>query len=383
MKFEQRKGSYAIGAHVRDAACYIFWSFARAFNAQEIEPFALDIAKTLVSTSLFDREIQVRRAASAAFQENVGRLGIYPHGIHIVTLADYFNVGNRQHSFTSVAVEIAQLPEYRFALIDFLAHQSVRNLDKNIRLLAGKSLYHMCLHESKSIIDRVLFNMVALCQDPEVHIRHGALIAISEIVAGTPKESNEHLLTEQKEFRSILQLVSSFKAQHLTSFGSDLIRSAICRLISSLSQSNWLSLDKVDKPSYWQLIHTTLERDEEWLQLEAAETLGVFSEWIQRNGDESDLLDAANRYVSFCSGEGKETCTLRGYALGLGHLAPNLSYSQVTRVFQVLLGMMNQKVIWYSLFMISNNSMLKQEEMPCLVSFECLPTTNLMNISLS
>ena len=35
-----------------------------------------------------------RRAASAAFQENVGRQGSFPHGIDIVTRADYFSGWN-------------------------------------------------------------------------------------------------------------------------------------------------------------------------------------------------------------------------------------------------------------------------------------------------
>lgn len=57
---------------------------------------------------MFDREINCRRAAAAAFQENVGRQGNYPHGIDVVTAADYFSLGNRTNAYLNVSFYIAQ-----------------------------------------------------------------------------------------------------------------------------------------------------------------------------------------------------------------------------------------------------------------------------------
>lgn len=72
--FDIRKGAHSVGSSVRDAASYVLWALARSQDGLALKPHALSLAQRLVAVSLYDREIHIRRAASAAFQENVGRL---------------------------------------------------------------------------------------------------------------------------------------------------------------------------------------------------------------------------------------------------------------------------------------------------------------------
>ena len=64
----------------------------------------------MMVTAICDREVNCRRAASAAFQENVGRQGNenFPHGIEILTAADYFSLGNRRNAYVVVFREAFQ-----------------------------------------------------------------------------------------------------------------------------------------------------------------------------------------------------------------------------------------------------------------------------------
>ena len=43
--YDERRGLSSVGAHVRDSACYVCWSFARAYEPNELKPYVNDIAR--------------------------------------------------------------------------------------------------------------------------------------------------------------------------------------------------------------------------------------------------------------------------------------------------------------------------------------------------
>ncbi|RMB92186.1 hypothetical protein DUI87_31297 [Hirundo rustica rustica] len=143
LTYDEKRGACSVGSNVRDAACYVCWAFARAYEPAELIPFINHISSALVIAAVFDRDVNCRRAASAAFQENVGRQGTFPHGIDILTAADYFAVGNRVNCYLTISVYIAGFPEYTQPMIDHLVNMKINHWDSVIRELATKALHNI------------------------------------------------------------------------------------------------------------------------------------------------------------------------------------------------------------------------------------------------
>ena len=68
LKYDIRRGAHSVGTHVRDAGCYVCWAFARAYAPEVMKPYVLSLAQGMLTCAVFDRELNCRRAASAAFQ---------------------------------------------------------------------------------------------------------------------------------------------------------------------------------------------------------------------------------------------------------------------------------------------------------------------------
>ena len=61
--FDEKKGSFSVGSHIRDAACYVCWSFARAYDPNVLKPHVHQIASALLTVTIFDREVNCRYSA--------------------------------------------------------------------------------------------------------------------------------------------------------------------------------------------------------------------------------------------------------------------------------------------------------------------------------
>ncbi|XP_050073565.1 tubulin-specific chaperone D [Anopheles maculipalpis] len=180
--YDEIQGYRNVGQNIRDAACYMSWAFARAYHPSVLQPFVERIASALLVTAVFDREINCRRAASAAFQESVGRLGNFPHGIDILTTADFFSVAVRSNAFLNISEYIAKFHEYKYNLIDHLISRKINHWDTNIRELSAQALRNLTKHAPEYMRDTIVPQLFQLAESTELNTRHGAVLALGEVI---------------------------------------------------------------------------------------------------------------------------------------------------------------------------------------------------------
>lgn len=180
LTFDLRRASHSVGANVRDAGAYVLWSLSRASAPDQLVPFAERMATTLVCASVLDREVGVRRAASAAFQEGVGRLGLYPAGIDVLAKTDFYSVSVRRKAFANAAPAVAAHAVYRTALREHLHNITLRHWDGAMRVSGAQTLAALLALAPEDIEDsstRELAHVAAF--DPTS--AHGALLALAQI----------------------------------------------------------------------------------------------------------------------------------------------------------------------------------------------------------
>ena len=238
LTYDKRRGAHSIGAHVRDAAAYVCWAFARAYAPEIFEPFVSQLAPALLRVSCFDREVNCRRAAAAAFQESVGRIGTFPHGIEIVNKADYFSLGSRSRAVLEVSSFICQFEEYKQPMIEHVFDQSLTHWELATRQLAASAIGALGAIDAEWITGVGLRTVITRCSSSDLPTRHGAMIALGEIFILSTRTGVE---IPSELCDDVVRVIERIEDKNIfRGKGGEIMRSAACRLfecIASVGQS--------------------------------------------------------------------------------------------------------------------------------------------------
>lgn len=261
MHFDVLRGQHSVGAHVRDAACYVCWAFARAYSPLIIRPFVDTLADAMIVVALFDREVNCRRAASAAFQENVGRQGVenFPLGIEVTAIADYFSLGVRSTAFVDIAPSVAKLStKFSSTIVEHLSLHKISHWDPDIRKLAARALGKVAFVCPDIVVSSLMHVVPNGVISSSLPTRHGCVLFAAEVIlslsiqgdiAAEVSEEVSQIVTnieKARMYRLALLLKSRY---HFLKFvlyriiynfrgrGSEILREASCLLIENIARS--------------------------------------------------------------------------------------------------------------------------------------------------
>ena len=194
--YDVSHGSHTVAEGVRDSGCFVCWALARSYDGPTLEQYCQELSQQMVNVFLFDRCVNVRRSASAAFQENVGRHGRFPHGLELIHIADFITVSSRVGCYTKIAKFVAQFPEYGPSIIKHLVSDRLKYWDEDVRTLAAQSIAILAKEYPALITQDVIDDICASCYAMDVDEKHGGLEALGKLlkVMDLPQEQIEELL---------------------------------------------------------------------------------------------------------------------------------------------------------------------------------------------
>ncbi|OMH83289.1 Tubulin-specific chaperone D [Zancudomyces culisetae] len=181
LRYEVVRGNnYAVGANIRDASCYLAWTIARTSSLGGEE-----LAGELLLRAVFDREVHVRRAASAAFQELVGRNRQVKDkgGLDLLLVIDYYSIGNAR-SIKDMVSKIIKIgvPSYKKLIEEYIFEVGIYHWDIKCRIDTLDSievLIDLLFNNSLDLLHAKYYTaIVQNINSPQLRIRHGCILTL-------------------------------------------------------------------------------------------------------------------------------------------------------------------------------------------------------------
>ncbi|KAI4230742.1 MAG: hypothetical protein LQ349_006062, partial [Xanthoria aureola] len=273
LDFEHRSPmGTSLGGNVRDAACFGIWSIARKYSTAEllcIHTTDLQskahhhqlssvielLAAELVLTATMDPEGNIRRGASAALQELVGRHpDTVPSGIQLVQIVDYHAVGLRSRAMNHVSLQTVVPDKIYLNTIatGILSWRAISSPVPEVRRDAAGVLGHLVGKYG------VRPSMLPLCRCSEsldaprpfqrkreksadewhgIYLAHAAIIregCVEEcLLVHRPDPVDKHLLLEEDGIFGLEDIIDNGKGA-----GSELAIEALCTIIAAVSDQS-------------------------------------------------------------------------------------------------------------------------------------------------
>ena len=240
LSFEQRSTTGgSVGANVRDAACFGVWALARRYSTEELvavptdsvfaakaHPAASSILQVLgtelVVAGCLDPAGNIRRGASAALQELIGRHpDTVERGIGVVQTVDYHAVARRSRAIEEVAVNATKLStQYGDALIDgILGWRGVGDVTDASRRCSGATFGALTAElatqtggDSASRFSTsmdLVIDQLSRLEKRQVEERHGLLLCLAAVFERFPELVVGSGHDNQKTAAQILKTVTS------------------------------------------------------------------------------------------------------------------------------------------------------------------------------
>ncbi|RPB29328.1 hypothetical protein L211DRAFT_872114 [Terfezia boudieri ATCC MYA-4762] len=284
LTFDQRRTTFSLGSNVRDAACYAAWALARSYYTKELLTVPLPeqystypdpahvppniiqlLATNLIATACLDPLGNIRRAASAALQELVGRHpNVVDEGIKVVQTVDYGAVSVRRRAVAEVARDAAGLDVgYWFGLARYGIVEGWRGVgsgEVDGRRIAASGLGALAivrlpdetnaqhLERGRRLLGWLL-SRARKEAGKDVEVRHGVYFAIAQVLEGldslllnTTPGTNEAILTPLQQ-SILLDIFHPLQGRDFIHppLRPELTAESSCRLVAALCKVSHLN----------------------------------------------------------------------------------------------------------------------------------------------
>ena len=268
LSFEQRSAAgSSIGTNVRDAACFGIWSLARRYTTKELMQVDVTelraaihqnegstvlqvLANHLVVAASLDLSGNIRRGASAALQELVGRHpDTVTRGIDLVQVVDYHTVALRSRALKEVAIDASRLSHcyWHVLSVGLLGWRGIGSPDADSRRLAGSALGLLAVGEGLDDVEISISRVRQVLKRlkiREIEKQHGLLLSLEGIVRQV--RLHEKRTLQPSTTTAVAGLWDIFQSSLLTdkNFTSAALRpeltaEAACSLISALASVSY------------------------------------------------------------------------------------------------------------------------------------------------